>query len=174
MASLAHALDLKCMLTNISMEFDQSMDSYLHSIKTIVDALAAIKSPISDLESIQLTTAGLLEDHDSFVTTFSMLPGSTSFDDLRSKLLLFEQRLKYKTERSPYIHQAFVATTGNRPGHAVVPVLGLLEITMGIVIIVTMGNAIGVISLAKVPPLRPPTLPWHLLTLVLQVMSCVL
>jgi len=82
MASLARALDLKRILTNISLECDQTMDSYLRSIKTIVDAIAAIEFPISDLGLIQLTTAGLLDDYDSFVTTYSMLPGSTSFYDL--------------------------------------------------------------------------------------------
>jgi len=82
MASLAHALDLKRMLTNISLEPDQSMDSYLQSIKTNADALAAIQLPISDFELIQLTTTSLLEEYDSFVTTFSMLLGCTSFDDL--------------------------------------------------------------------------------------------
>ena len=104
MVSRAYALDLKHMLTNISMESDQSMDSYLRSIKTIADALAAIQLPILDLELIQLTAAGLPEDYDSFVTTYSMLLGSTSFDDLRSKLLFFEQCLKYKKDHSPFIH----------------------------------------------------------------------
>jgi len=47
MASLACALDLKQMLTNISMGIDQSMDAYLCSIKTITDALAAIQSLVS-------------------------------------------------------------------------------------------------------------------------------
>jgi len=65
------------------------MDSYLHSIRTIVNSLAAIQSPISDLELIRLTTAGLPEDYDSFVTTFSMLPGSTTFDDLCFMLLFY-------------------------------------------------------------------------------------
>jgi len=75
MASLTRALDLKHFFTNISLERNQSMDSYSHSVKTIADALAAIQSPISDLELIQLTTAGLPDDYDSFVTTYSMLLG---------------------------------------------------------------------------------------------------
>jgi len=87
MASLARALDLKCMLTNITMGTDQTMESYFHSIKTIADALAVIQTPISDLELIQLTTIGLPTDYDSVVTTFSMLPTATLFDDLHSKLL---------------------------------------------------------------------------------------
>jgi len=51
-ASLARALDLKCMLTNVSKSPDQSMDDYLRHIKTLVDSLAAIQSPVFDLELI--------------------------------------------------------------------------------------------------------------------------
>jgi len=100
------------MLTNISLGPDQSMYSYLYSIKTIADSLTAIQSLVSNLELIQLTTAGLPEDYDSFVTTFSMLPGLTTFDELHSKLLFYEQRLHYKKDCNSAIHQAVVATTG--------------------------------------------------------------
>jgi len=78
------------MLTNINMGIDQSTDAYLHSMKTSVEALVAIQSPISDLELIQLTIASLPEDYDSFVITFPLLPRATSFDDLHSKLLFYE------------------------------------------------------------------------------------
>ena len=94
------------------METDQSMDAYLHSIKSIADALAAMQSTVSDLELIQLTTAGLPNDYDSFVMTFSMLPGATSFDDLLSKLLFYEQCLNFKKYRPSSVHQLFVTTTG--------------------------------------------------------------
>ena len=77
MASLTRAHHLKHILTNIILAVDQSMNPHLCSIKTSADAFAAIRSPISDLELIQSTTVGLFEDYDSFVTTFSMLPGST-------------------------------------------------------------------------------------------------
>ena len=73
MASLARALNLKRMLTNISLGSDQTMDSYLRSIKPTADALAAIQNPISNLELILLATAGLPDDYGSFVSTFSML-----------------------------------------------------------------------------------------------------
>lgn len=42
-----------------------------------------------------------------------MLLGATSFDDLCSKLLFYKQRLHYKKERTPSLHQSFVATSGN-------------------------------------------------------------
>jgi len=116
MASLAFALDLKCMLTNLSLGSNQTVDSYLRSIKTIADCLTAIQSPLSELELIQLTTAGLYEDYNYFVTTFSMLPGTKTFNDLRSQLLFYEQWLKYKQDRPFSINQAFVATTGDVQG----------------------------------------------------------
>jgi len=86
-ASLARALDLKCMLTNVSKGSDQSIEDYLRQIKTFADSLAAIQSPVSDLELIQFTTSGLPSDYHTFVTTYSMLHGSYNFDDLRSKLI---------------------------------------------------------------------------------------
>jgi len=47
-------------LTNIIVEANQSIDDYLHSMKTIIEALAALQSPVSNLELIQLTTAGYM------------------------------------------------------------------------------------------------------------------
>ena len=64
---------------------------------------------------IQLTTVGLPKDYDSFVTTFSMLTGATSFDDLRSELLFYEQCLNYKKRHTMFVHQAFVAPTSELP-----------------------------------------------------------
>jgi len=52
MASLAQALDIEYLLTNISLEPDQFVDSYSCSIKTIADTLAAIQLPIYDIELI--------------------------------------------------------------------------------------------------------------------------
>jgi len=42
-----------------------------------------------------------------------MLLRSMLFDDLRSKLLSYEQPIKYKKDRSQFIHQAFLATTSD-------------------------------------------------------------
>jgi len=67
------------------------MDDYLRHIKTLADSLAAIQSTFSDLELIQYTTSGLPPDYHHFVTTYSMLPGRHTFDDLHSKLIFYEQ-----------------------------------------------------------------------------------
>ena len=75
MASLAHALDLKCMLTNLPKDDNQSMEDYLRTIKTIADSLAVIQPHVSNFELIQYTTIGLRysSDYDGFLTAYSML-----------------------------------------------------------------------------------------------------
>ena len=79
------------MLTNVSKGSDQTMEDYLHHIKTLFDFLAAIQSLVFDLELIQFTTSGLPSNYHTFTTTYSMLPNSHMFDDLRSKLIFYEQ-----------------------------------------------------------------------------------
>jgi len=51
-ASLVRALNLKRTLTNVIMGTEQSMDAYLHSIKTIADALVVIQSSVFNLKLI--------------------------------------------------------------------------------------------------------------------------
>jgi len=70
MDNLAHALDLKRMLMNISLGSDQIVHSYLLFIKTIADSLTTIQLPLFDLELSQLIITGLHEDYNSFVTIF--------------------------------------------------------------------------------------------------------
>jgi len=90
-ASLARALDLTCMLTNVAKGTDQSMDEYLQHNKTLFDSFAAIRSSMSDFELIQFTTCSLPLDYHTFVITYSMLPSSHIFNKLRSKLIFYEQ-----------------------------------------------------------------------------------
>ena len=78
------------MLTNVSKSPDQSIDDYLRHIRTLADSLVAVQSPVSDLKLVQYTTSGLPPYYHHFVTTYSMLPGSHTFDDLRSKLIFYE------------------------------------------------------------------------------------
>ena len=51
-ASLASVVDLKRTLSNLHKLESQCMDDYLHQIKSIVDSLVAVKSPVSGLELI--------------------------------------------------------------------------------------------------------------------------
>lgn len=50
--SLARVLNLKYMLTNLSKDDNESIYDYLKKIKTIANSLAAIQSPVFDLELI--------------------------------------------------------------------------------------------------------------------------
>ncbi|CAH9053374.1 unnamed protein product [Cuscuta europaea] len=49
-ASLPRCMELKQLLSNMKKKDTQSMESYLREIKNLVDALAAINSPVSDKE----------------------------------------------------------------------------------------------------------------------------
>ncbi|XP_048489864.1 uncharacterized protein LOC104909004 [Beta vulgaris subsp. vulgaris] len=72
------------------------MDGYLREIKVIADSLAAIQCHVSNQDLVQHTLFGFDRDsdYDHIVTTLLHYPFPLSFDDLRPKLLLHEQRLK--------------------------------------------------------------------------------
>ena len=57
--SMARALELKRMLTNIKKGDTQSMDAYLHEIKTIADNLATVNSPVPQSDLVHYTLLGL-------------------------------------------------------------------------------------------------------------------
>ena len=79
--SLVGALDLKCMFTHVSKGSDLSMEEYLHHIKSLTDYLATIQSLVSKFELIHFATASLPPDYHTIVTTYSILPGSYTFND---------------------------------------------------------------------------------------------
>ena len=89
------------------------MEGYLLYVKILADSLATIQSPVSDLELIQYTTSSLPPDYHTFVTTYSMMPGSYTFDDLHSKLIFYEQWLKFQSNRETTVHQALVSTVSS-------------------------------------------------------------
>ena len=103
------------------------MEDHLHHIKNLVDSLAAIQSLVSHLELIQFTTSGLPPDYHTFVITYSMLPSSHT-DDLRSKLMFYEQCLNLQNNRDIPIHQALVSTISSGGSNS--QVLLTIRITM--------------------------------------------
>lgn len=111
--SLASALDLKRMLSNLDKLDSQHMDDYLRLIKSIIDSLAAIKSPSFDLELIQYTPNGLGSYYNNFVDHVSFLPSGITFDEVHTHLLLHKRRVNYVRicEHCTLTHQAFVAIT---------------------------------------------------------------
>ncbi|KAL2900798.1 Retrovirus-related Pol polyprotein from transposon TNT 1-94 [Bienertia sinuspersici] len=110
-ASLARSMELKRTLSFIQKSQSQSMDQYLRDIKVLVDSLAAINSPVSLPDLIQYTLNGLGPDYDSLVTTILHFPGHLTFDELRSKLLVQEQRIHaLQAGSSSSQHPAFAAS----------------------------------------------------------------
>ncbi|KAJ8435581.1 hypothetical protein Cgig2_021735 [Carnegiea gigantea] len=111
-ASLAHAMDLRRTLSNLSKDTKQSMEDYLRHIKDVTDSLASIRTPIPDIELVQLTLNGLDEDYHTLVTTLSYGTNLLTLDDLRSKLIHYEQRLKFlKTKDLLSLQHSALATS---------------------------------------------------------------
>lgn len=65
------------------------MEAYLWEIKVIADSLAAINAPITNQELVQYTLFGLDSDNESLVTTAAYFGGNLTFDDLRSKFIVY-------------------------------------------------------------------------------------
>lgn len=91
------------------------MESYLHEIKDIAYFLAAIYCPLTNQELIQYIVDGLDDDYDNFITTATYFRDHFTFDDLRTKLILYEPRVlrnrddtsSVTTHHSP--HNAFAS-----------------------------------------------------------------
>ncbi|XP_057251924.1 uncharacterized protein LOC130591941 [Beta vulgaris subsp. vulgaris] len=95
------------------------MDGYLREIKVIADSLAAIQCPMSNQDLVQYTLFGLDRDpdYDHIVTTLLHYPFPISFDDLRHKLLLHEQRLiNSKDASDSSSHHALLAVKSTGTG----------------------------------------------------------
>ena len=99
----------------MSKDDNQYMDDYFLHIKRIVDSLTSIELPVSDLDLVILTLNGPDEDYFSLAT--SLLYGSNllTFDDLRGKLIHYEQCLKFLKTKDHLVlqHPASAATTSS-------------------------------------------------------------
>lgn len=118
--SLACGGELKCSLINLKKLKLQSMEDYLRHIKFTVDSLAAIQSPLSEIELIDCTILGLLKEYDILVApaTYFSGPLQLTFDDLQTKLIMYEQRLRHVDERHEEFvpQQAFMANGAKQGG----------------------------------------------------------
>ncbi|CAH9067776.1 unnamed protein product [Cuscuta epithymum] len=92
------------------------MEAYLREIKNLVDALAAINSPVSHKELLQSVLAGLGPDYKPLATTVSLFPENFPFDILEPRLLEAEQQiLSERQQHAAISHQAFaVAANGGQ------------------------------------------------------------
>ncbi|CAH9085998.1 unnamed protein product [Cuscuta europaea] len=115
-ASLPRCMELKRQLTNLKKKENQSMEHYLQDIKNLVDALAAVNSPVSDKELLESILRGLGPEYESFVGTIMLFPDKFPFDVLQPRLMEAEQRVIFNRHHaSTSLHQAFGAAVGNQP-----------------------------------------------------------
>ena len=66
-SSMALALELKRMLTNIRKRDSQPMDTYLREIKTIADNLASVNKPVSQSDLVHYTLMGLGRNYETWL-----------------------------------------------------------------------------------------------------------
>lgn len=109
-ASQVKSVELKRQLTTMRKNDSMSIDQYLREAKQIVDSLVAINSPVSSQDFIDHVLLGLGKEYDTFVGIITHFPGSLSLEELRTKLLHHEERLKrFKDIDTVVTHQAFAA-----------------------------------------------------------------
>ncbi|CAH9089472.1 unnamed protein product [Cuscuta epithymum] len=107
-ASLARSMELKHMLNTIRKKPEQSMDSYLREIKILVDDLACINCPVSQLDMLKAIIIGLGKDYASMINTITLFPQHFPFETLPNHLIEIEQRDKYFNQQEASItHQVF-------------------------------------------------------------------
>ena len=82
-------MDLKCLLTNLEISESQLMEDFVMVVKSISDSLAAIQSPVSEMDLIQYTLNGLDLDYDGIVDTLTYILGTLTFDDVYTNLLFY-------------------------------------------------------------------------------------
>jgi len=87
-----------------------TIDEYLREAKKIADSLAAINSPVPNQDFVDHVLLGLGREYDTLVGIITHFPGQLSVEELRTKLLLHEQRLQHFKEFDSVVsHQAFAA-----------------------------------------------------------------
>ena len=98
---------------NLEKPESQSMEDFLHGVKSIVESLAAIQSPVLDMELVQYTLNVLDPDYNGIVDTLTYMPCTLTFDDVCTKLLFYEQRVQFLKHRhsGSLTHAAFVASS---------------------------------------------------------------
>lgn len=86
------------------------MEDYMRLIKVTIDSLTAINSPVSDFDLVHYTISGLPSTYELFITTITYMPSVITFDDLLSKLVFYEHRVRQQHDRdnNAETHQAFM------------------------------------------------------------------
>jgi len=94
-SSHAWTMDLRHTLSNLSKDPKQSVEDYLRHIEYVDDSLASICTLIPNIDLVRLTLNGLDEDCHTLVTILSDGTNLLTFDDFRSKVIHYKQRLKF-------------------------------------------------------------------------------
>ncbi|KAI4370539.1 hypothetical protein MLD38_018885 [Melastoma candidum] len=94
-STLARELELRETLITHRLT-TQSMDEYLHAMKSTANQLASIGRPVPLSELLLYTLRGLPSQYEHLVTTFSYAIPNLTFDQVRANLLNYEQRLKHR------------------------------------------------------------------------------
>lgn len=72
------------------------MEDYLHLFKLTANSLASNNALVLDMDLVHYNIAGLPPLYESFVTTITYMSGIVTFDELRSKLIFFENRFRHQ------------------------------------------------------------------------------
>ncbi|KAL5719956.1 hypothetical protein ACHQM5_012675 [Ranunculus cassubicifolius] len=115
--SQAHVHQLKFELQSLK-QGDSSISTYLQTIKSVADALAAAGSPLSDSDLVSHTLNGLSKDFDVFVTSIRVRAGYITCDELHNLLLSEEINLQGRHQANsdpndPSLSKAFAAINLN-------------------------------------------------------------
>lgn len=99
--STGRAMDLHNRLTDLVKLDSQSMQEYLREINQIFDSLATIWSPVFNVELINCTNWGLDKEYYPIIAAVTYMGDlrTHTFDDFRTKLIVYEQRLLHLRRR---------------------------------------------------------------------------
>ncbi|CAH9076538.1 unnamed protein product [Cuscuta epithymum] len=120
-ASLPRCMELKRQLNNLKKRENQSMDHYLRDIKNLIDALAAVNSPVSAKELLESTLRGLGPEYESLVGTIMLFPEQFPFEILQPRLMEAEQRVLFNRQQASQIQPAFAAVEQQPPQQPYAP-----------------------------------------------------
>ncbi|KAK4377973.1 hypothetical protein RND71_004269 [Anisodus tanguticus] len=115
-----------------------SIDQYLRDAKQIADSLAVINCPVTNQDFIDHVLLGLSKEYDTLVGIITHFSGQLTIEELRTKLLLHEQRLqRFKELDSPVLPQAFSTHTvpHNMSGSLVLNLFPKVVVVMVVVVV---------------------------------------
>ena len=130
--SVANAQNLRFQLFGIS-KGSQSISEYLQRAKALSDSLASINEPVSNTDLVSSILRGLGTDYTMLVTgilKFSPLP---DFEDLRARLLTFENQISIPSQPT----QTALLAMNNSMGSLMAFPTSLLALPISLIVLPT-------------------------------------